>query len=81
MLKLDIPPVERSQRSGFLDEKVLEISKELFEIPIFGYAAGALFNIFYLYHWYKRTTLFSLFYFIFLYYIILRTIQTKFFVK
>ena len=76
-MKVDIPPIAKSQRSGFIDEKILEFSKELFEIPLYGFGIATILNIFYLYYWYKRASLFSLIYFIFLFYIISKAIQAK----
>ena len=73
----DIPPVARSQRSGFLDETVLKISKELFEIPIFGIGIGGIINILFLYLCYKSATFISLCTFLLLYYLIIRIIQIK----
>ena len=78
-MKYNIPPVAKSERSNILDEEILRISKELFDIPLFGYGIGILFNIIFLYYLYKKATLFSLIYFIILYYIIIRAIQTKLF--
>ena len=76
-MQYDIPPVARSQRSGFLDETVLKISKELFEIPIFGIGIGGIVNILFIYLCYKSVTFFSLCTFLFLYYFIIRIIQIK----
>jgi len=76
-MKFDIPPIEKSKRSGLLDETVLKLSKGLFEIPLFGYGIAIIVNILFIYLWYKRTTFFSLCFFFFLYYIIIRIIQIK----
>ncbi len=76
-MKSGFPQFAKSQRSGFIDEKILELSQELFEIPLFGYGIAAILNIFYLYYWYKKASLFSLIYFIILFYIITKIIQTK----
>jgi len=75
-MRTDIPPIEKSQRSGFFDEKVLEISKRLFTTPLFGYGVGAIFNLFYLINWYNKATLFYLINFIFLFYLVVTIIQT-----
>ena len=74
---MDIPPVERSKRSDFLDEEILQISENLFENHLFGYGVGIILNVFYLYYWYKRATIFSLVNFLVLYYIIIKIIQIK----
>ena len=76
-MKYDIPPVARSQRSGILDEKILQLSNELFEIPLFGYGISGIINILFIYLWYKKVTFFSLIFFLFLYYLIIRIIQIK----
>ena len=76
-MKFDIPPVAKSQRSGFLDEKILQLSKELFEIPIFGIGVAGLINILFLYLCYKGVTFLSLFFFLFIYYLIIRIVQIK----
>ena len=76
-MNTDIPPVERSARSGIVDETILKISGELFEVPIFGYGIAILINFLYIYYWYKKATFFSLLYFIFLFWIIIRVIQIK----
>ena len=73
----DVPPVTRSERSGIIDETLLTISKELFTIPKFGYPIGVIFNILYIYYCYKKATLFSLIYLVFLFWLIVRVIQTK----
>ena len=44
----EIPPIAKSQRSGFLDETILNFSSKLFEKPIIGYIIAALYNIFYI---------------------------------
>lgn len=76
-MNTDIPPVARSARSGIVDETILKISGELFEVPFFGYGIAIIINILYVYYWYKRATFFSLLYFIFLFWLIIRVIQTK----
>ena len=77
-MKFDIPPIAKSQRSGFLDESVLNFSTKLFQKPIFGYITAVLYNIFFLYYWYNRTSLFSIITFTILYFIIIKIIQIKF---
>jgi hypothetical protein len=76
-MKFDIPPVARSQRSGFLDEAILTISKELFEIPLFGIGICGIVNILFLYLCYKKTAFISLCVFLLLYYLIIKIIQVK----
>ena len=78
-MKTYSPLVEQTQRTDFLDEALLDHSKELFKIPYFGYGIAAFINIIYLYHWCKRATLFSLFINIFLAYLIFKIVQAKFF--
>ena len=78
-MKTYIPLVEQRQRTDLLDEVLLDHSKELFKIPYFGYGIAVIINIIYLYHWYKRATLFSLFINIFLAYLIVKIVQDKFF--
>ena len=73
----DIPPVAKSQRSGLLDEKVLQISKELFELPLFGIGIAGFVNILFIYLWYKKASCFSILFFLILYYLIIRVIQIK----
>lgn len=76
-MKYYIPPVAKSQRSGFLDEKVLQISKELFEIKIFGIGVTGFVNILFIYSWIKGVTFFSLCCFLFIYFLIVKAIQIK----
>ena len=76
-MEYDIPPVAKSQRSGFLDETILQISKELFEIPLFGIGISGIINILIIYLWYKRVTVFFILFFLFLYYLIIRVIQIR----
>ena len=66
---LNINLFERSQRSGIIDETILHNSQDLFGFPLFGYGIAIVFNIFYIYYWYKKATLFSLVFFIFLFFI------------
>ena len=76
-MKYYIPPVAKSQRAGFLDEKLLQISKELFENKIFGLGIAGIVNILFIYLCYKKTTFISLCCFLFIYYLIIRAIQIK----
>ena len=76
-MKYDIPPVAKSQRSGYLDEKVLQISGELFENKLFGLGVAGFVNILFIYLCYKGVGLFSICCFLFLYYLIIRAIQIK----
>ena len=78
-MKFDIPPVAKSQRSGFLDETVLNFSTKLFEKPIFGYIIAVLYNILFIYYWYNRTSLFSIIAFSILYFIIIKIIKIRLF--
>ena len=76
-MKFDIPPIAKSQRSGFLDEKILQISSELFQNKIFGIGVSGFVNILFVYLWIKHVSFFSLCTFLFLYYLIIRAIQIK----
>ena len=76
-MKTYIPLIKKSQRNDFLDEVLLDHSKELFKIPYFGYGIAAIINIIYLYYWCKRATLLSIFIYIFLVYLIVKIVQTK----
>ena len=76
-MEYDIPPVAKSQRSGYLDVKILQISKQLFEIPLFGIGISGIINILIIYLWYKKFCLFSIICFLFLYYLIIRIIQIR----
>ena len=73
----DIPPIAKSQRSGFLDETVLNCSSKLHENKIFGYAISILYNINYIYLWYLHTNLFSIINFTILYFLLVLIIQVK----
>ena len=73
----EVPPIAKSQRSGFLDETILNFSSKLFEKPIFGYIIAALYNIFYIYYWYKHINLISIVVLSILYFIIISIIQVK----
>ena len=76
-MKFDIPPVARSQRSGFLDEAILTISKEIFEIPLFGFGICGIVNILFIYLCYKKASFISICFFLLLYYLIIKIIQVK----
>ena len=76
-MKTYFPLVKKSQRTDFLDEILLDHSKELFKIPYFGYGIAAIINIIYLYYWCKRATLLSIFINIFLVYLIIKIVQNK----
>ena len=73
----DIPPVAKSERSGFIDESVLIFSTKLFECKILGYIIAIIFNIFYNYYWYHHANLLSIITFAVLYFLIVRIIQIK----
>ena len=73
----NVPPIAKSDRANYLDIKVLEISSELFENPLFGFGITAITNILYIYVWYKKKTVFSILTFLLLFYIIVRIIQKK----
>ena len=73
----DIPPVAKSERSGFIDESVLNFSTKLFECKILGYIIAIIFNIFYIYYWYHHANLLSIITFAVLYFLIVRIIQIK----
>ena len=75
----EIPPIAKSQRSGFFDEAILNFSSKLFEKQILGYIIAIIFNIFYIYYWYKHTNIFSIITFSILYFLIIRIIQIKVF--
>ena len=76
-MKFDIPPVEKSQRFGLLDETILNFSKDFFVYPLFGYGIGGVVNILFIYLCYKRTSFFSICIFLFLYYFFIRIVQIK----
>ena len=76
-MKYDIPPIAKSERSEILDAKILQISKELFEIPLFGIGIAGIINILIIYLWYKKITFFSILCFLILYYLIIQIIQTS----
>ena len=77
----DIPPVAKSQRSGFLDESILSFSTKLYENIIFGYAIAILYNLFYLYYWQSHTNIFSIISFTIFYFLVVKIIQIKCFQK
>ena len=77
-MNTDIPLFEKIKISDFLDESILNASKDLFVIPYFGYSMGAVLNIVYIYYWFKGANLFSLCINIFFFYLIFRIIQVKF---
>ena len=76
-MKFDIPPVEKSQRFGLLDETILSISKDFFAYPLFGYGISGVVNILFLYLCYKRTSFFSICIFLMIYYFFIRIVQIK----
>ena len=73
----DIPPIAKSQRSGFLDETVLNCSSKLHENKRFGYAISILYNINYIYLCYLHTNLFSIINFTILYFLLVLIVQVK----
>ena len=76
-MKFDIPPVEKSQRFGLLDETLLNISKDLFANPLFGFGISGVVNILFIYLCYKRATFCSICIFLILYYFIIRIALIK----
>ena len=80
-MQYGVPPVSRSQRSGFFDITALKMSKELFRSPIFGIIISTILNILYLYNWYKSKSFIYLIYLLFLSFLIIKSIHFKIFGK
>ena len=78
-MRENVPPIAESKRANCLDEKILEFSSDLFKIPQFGYAISLILNLLYFYLWCKKTTIFSLIIRIFLFYLVIKLIQIRFF--
>lgn len=76
-MEYDYKAHERNKRRGFLEESLLKISKELFEIPLYGIGICGITNILFLYLCYKRTTFISLCIFFTLFYLIIKIVQNK----
>ena len=74
-----VPPIAQSDRVNYLDIKLLELSSELFENPLFGYGIVANTNILFIYAWCKKRTIFSILSFLLLFYLIVRIILKKVF--
>jgi len=72
----DIPPIAKSQRSGFLDETVLSFSSKLYQNIIYGYAVSILYDLIYLYQWNSNTHIFSIITFSIFYFLSVKIIQT-----
>ena len=71
----DIPPVAKSQRSGFIDETILSFSTKLFQNIIYGYIVALLYNLVYIYYWKKNTNIFSIFTLTLFYFLLVKIIQ------
>ena len=71
----DIPPVAKSQRSGFIDETILSFSTKLFQNIIYGYIVSILYNLIYIYYWKKNTNIFSIFSLTIFYFLLVKIIQ------
>lgn len=77
-MSYNIPPITQSQRHGFLDEKLLNNSSDLFKNKIMGILIGIIANILYIVEaWYKRSTILSLCFFIFLYLLVVKIILAQ----
>ena len=77
----DIPPVAKSQRSGFIDEAILSFSSKLFQNIIYGYIVSILYNLIYIYYWKKNTNIFSIFSLTIFYFLLVKIIQILCFEK
>ena len=77
----DIPPIAKSQRSGFIDETILSFSSKLFQNILYGYAVSILYNLIYIYYWKTNTNIFSIFTLTIFYFLLVKIIQILCFEK
>ena len=77
----DIPPIAKSQRSGFIDETILSFSSKLFQNILYGYAVSILDNLIYIYYWKTNTNIFSIFTLTIFYFLLVKIIQILCFEK
>ena len=71
----DIPPIAKSQRSGFIDETILSFSSKLFQNILYGYTVSILYNLIYIYYWKTNTNIFSIFTLTIFYFLLVKIIQ------
>jgi len=77
----DIPPIAKSQRSGFIDETILSFSSKLFQNILYGYTVSILYNLIYIYYWKTNTNIFSIFTLTIFYFLLVKIIQILCFEK
>ena len=77
----DIPPVAKSQRSGFIDEAILSFSSKLFQNILYGYFVSILYNFIYLYYWRTNNNIFSIITLTIFYFLLVKIIQILCFEK
>ena len=77
----DIPPIAKSQRSGFIDETILSFSSKLFQNILYGYTVSILYNLIYIYYWKTNTNIFSIFTLTIFYFLLVKIIQIQCFEK
>jgi len=77
----DIPPIAKSQRSGFIDETILSFSSKLFQNILYGYTVSILYNLIYIYYWKTNTNIFSIITLTIFYLLLVKIIQILCFEK
>ena len=77
----DIPPIAKSQRSGFIDETILSFSSKLFQNILYGYTVSILYNLIYIYYWKTNANIFSIFTLTIFYFLLVKIIQILCFEK
>ena len=77
----DIPPVAKSQRSGFIDEAILSFSSKLFQNILYGYFVSILYNVIYIYYWKTNNNIFSIITLTIFYFLLVKIIQILCFEK
>ena len=76
-MKYSLPPFNEKPKKGFIEQQILNFSKEMFNYPIIGISFLLALNLLYIYSCLKSISIFSLLLYIFLYYLLISIILTK----
>ena len=76
-MKYSLPPFNEKEKRGFIEEKILDFSKQIFRTPIFGIILSVLLNLLFLHMYFSSRSVISILFYLYFIYLIISIILAK----
>jgi len=76
-MKYSLPPFNEKEKRGFIEEKVLDFSNQIFRTPLFGIILSIFLNLLFLHMYFRSRSVISILFYLYFIYLVISLLLAR----